>query len=319
MYTKVPTSLNFVDREKEILQFWKENHIFEKSCELRKGRPAYTFYDGPPTANGKPHIGHILTRAMKDIIPRYRTMKGYDVLRKAGWDTHGLPVELEVEKMLGLDGKKQIEAYGVEPFIAKCKESVWKYKTEWEQMSDRVGYWADMEHPYVTYEDNYIESEWWALKTIYEKGLLYKGHKVVPYCPRCGTALASHEVAQGYKDVKEISATVRFKCTDEDASYLAWTTTPWTLPSNVCLCVNADIVYCRAEKDGEAFILAKDLVEKVLGEDAKIVREFAGSELVGRTYEPLFECTAKAAAKTGKKGFRITTFPLVRWWTPAAT
>ena len=305
MYTKVPTSLNFVDREKEILQFWKENHIFEKSCELRKGRPAYTFYDGPPTANGKPHIGHILTRAMKDIIPRYRTMKGYDVLRKAGWDTHGLPVELEVEKMLGLDGKKQIEAYGVEPFIAKCKESVWKYKTEWEQMSDRVGYWADMEHPYVTYEDNYIESEWWALKTIYEKGLLYKGHKVVPYCPRCGTALASHEVAQGYKDVKEISATVRFKCTDEDASYLAWTTTPWTLPSNVCLCVNANIVYCRAEKDGEAFILAKDLVEKVLGEDAKIVREFAGSELVGRVYEPLFECTAKAAAKTGKKGFRI--------------
>ena len=305
MYTKVPTSLNFVDREKEILQFWKENRIFEKSCELRKGRPAYTFYDGPPTANGKPHIGHILTRAMKDIIPRYRTMKGYDVLRKAGWDTHGLPVELEVEKMLGLDGKKQIEAYGVEPFIAKCKESIWKYKTEWEQMSDRVGYWADMEHPYVTYEDNYIESEWWALKTIYEKGLLYKGHKVVPYCPRCGTALASHEVAQGYKDVKEISATVRFKCTDEDASYLAWTTTPWTLPSNVCLCVNADIVYCRAEKDGEAFILAKDLVEKVLGEDAKIVREFAGSELVGRTYEPLFECTAKAAAKTGKKGFRI--------------
>ena len=305
MYTKVHTSLNFVDREKEILQFWKENRIFEKSCELRKGRPAYTFYDGPPTANGKPHIGHILTRAMKDIIPRYRTMKGYDVLRKAGWDTHGLPVELEVEKMLGLDGKKQIEAYGVEPFIAKCKESVWKYKAEWEQMSDRVGYWADMEHPYVTYEDNYIESEWWALKTIYEKGLLYKGHKVVPYCPRCGTALASHEVAQGYKDVKEISATVRFKCTDEDASYLAWTTTPWTLPSNVCLCVNADIVYCRAEKDGEAFILAKDLVEKVLGEDAKIVREFAGSELVGRTYEPLFECTAKAAAKTGKKGFRI--------------
>ena len=305
MYTKVPTSLNFVDREKEILQFWKENHIFEKSCELRKGKPAYTFYDGPPTANGKPHIGHILTRAMKDIIPRYRTMKGYDVLRKAGWDTHGLPVELEVEKMLGLDGKKQIEAYGVEPFIAKCKESVWKYKTEWEQMSDRVGYWADMEDPYVTYDDNYIESEWWALKTIYEKGLLYKGHKVVPYCPRCGTALASHEVAQGYKDVKEISATVRFKCTDEDASYLAWTTTPLTLPSNVCLCVNANIVYCRAEKDGEAFILAKDLVEKVLGEDAKIVREFAGSELVGRTYEPLFECTAKAAAKTGKKGFRI--------------
>jgi isoleucyl-tRNA synthetase len=305
MYTKVPTSLNFVEREKEILQFWKENHIFEKSCELRKGRPAYTFYDGPPTANGKPHIGHILTRAMKDIIPRYRTMKGYDVLRKAGWDTHGLPVELEVEKMLGLDGKKQIEAYGVEPFLAKCKESVWKYKAEWEQMSDRVGYWADMEHPYVTYEDNYIESEWWALKTIYEKGLLYKGHKVVPYCPRCGTALASHEVAQGYKDVKEVSATVRFRCTDEDASYLAWTTTPWTLPSNICLCVNADIAYCRAEKDSEAFILAKDLVEKVLGEDARIVREFKGSELVGRSYEPLFECTKKAAEKTGKRGFYI--------------
>lgn len=305
MYTKVPTSLNFVEREKEILQFWKENHIFEKSCELRKGRPAYTFYDGPPTANGKPHIGHILTRAMKDIIPRYRTMKGYDVLRKAGWDTHGLPVELEVEKMLGLDGKKQIEAYGVEPFLAKCKESVWKYKAEWEQMSDRVGYWADMEHPYVTYEDNYIESEWWALKTIYEKGLLYKGHKVVPYCPRCGTALASHEVAQGYKDVKEVSATVRFRCTDEDASYLAWTTTPWTLPSNICLCVNEDIVYCRAEKDSEAFILAKDLVEKVLGEDARIVREFKGSELVGRSYEPLFECTKKAAEKTGKRGFYI--------------
>ena len=305
MYTKVPTSLNFVEREKDILRFWKENRIFEKSCELRKGRPAFTFYDGPPTANGKPHIGHILTRAMKDIIPRYRTMKGYDVLRKAGWDTHGLPVELEVEKMLGLDGKKQIEAYGVEPFIAKCKESVWKYKTEWEQMSDRVGFWADMEHPYVTYEDNYIESEWWALKKIYEKGLLYKGHKVVPYCPRCGTALASHEVAQGYKDVKEVSATVRFKCTDEDASYLAWTTTPWTLPSNVCLCVNANIIYCRAEKDGEAFILAKDLVEKVLGEGAVIVREFKGSELVGRTYVPLFECTAKAAEKTGKVGFRV--------------
>ena len=305
MYTKVPTSLNFVEREKDILRFWKENRIFEKSCELRKGRPAFTFYDGPPTANGKPHIGHILTRAMKDIIPRYRTMKGYDVLRKAGWDTHGLPVELEVEKMLGLDGKKQIEAYGVEPFIAKCKESVWKYKTEWEQMSDRVGFWADMEHPYVTYEDNYIESEWWALKKIYEKGLLYKGHKVVPYCPRCGTALASHEVAQGYKDVKEVSATVRFKCTDEDASYLAWTTTPWTLPSNVCLCVNANITYCRAEKDGEAFILAKDLVEKVLGEGAVIVREFKGSELVGRTYVPLFECTAKAAEKTGKVGFRV--------------
>ena len=247
MYTKVPTSLNFVDREKEILQFWKENRIFEKSCELRKGRPAYTFYDGPPTANGKPHIGHILTRAMKDIIPRYRTMKGYDVLRKAGWDTHGLPVELEVEKMLGLDGKKQIEAYGVEPFIAKCKESVWKYKAEWEQMSDRVGYWADMEDPYVTYDDNYIESEWWALKTIYEKGLLYKGHKVVPYCPRCGTPLSSHEVAQGYKDVKERSAIAKFPVKGEDAYILAWTTTPWTPPSNVALCVNPDETYVKVK------------------------------------------------------------------------
>lgn len=270
MYKKVSTNLDFVEREKETLQFWKENEIFPKSVKLREGAPKYTFYDGPPTANGKPHIGHVLTRAIKDIIPRHRTMKGYDVMRKAGWDTHGLPVELEVEKQLGLDGKEQIEAYGVEPFLAKCKESVWKYKSEWEQMSERVGFWADMENPYVTYEDDYIESEWWALKTIHEKGLLYKGHKVVPYCPRCGTALSSHEVAQGYKDVKETSATVRFRCKDEDASYLAWTTTPWTLPSNVCLCVNANLVYCTAEKEGERFILAKELVEKVLGEDAKI-------------------------------------------------
>jgi len=298
MYKKVSTSLNFVEREKETLAFWKENKIFEKSVELRKGAEPYTFYDGPPTANGKPHIGHILTRAIKDIIPRYRTMKGYDVLRKAGWDTHGLPVELEVEKLLGLDGKEQIEEYGVESFIEKCKESVWKYKSEWEQMSDRVGYWADMDDPYVTYEDNYIESEWWAIKKIHEKGLLYKGHKIVPYCPRCGTALASHEVAQGYKDVKEVSATVRFRCVDEDASFLAWTTTPWTLPSNVCLCVNANVVYCRAEKDGEAFILAKDLVPSVLGEEGvTIVREFPGSELVGRDYEPLFDFTAKACGK----------------------
>ena len=277
MYQKVSTSLNFVEREKETLAFWKENKIFEKSVELRRGAEPYTFFDGPPTANGKPHIGHILTRAIKDIIPRYRTMKGYDVLRKAGWDTHGLPVELEVEKLLGLDGKEQIEQYGVEPFIQKCKESVWKYKAEWEQMSDRVGFWADMDDPYVTYEDNYIESEWWALKKIHEKGLLYKGHKIVPYCPRCGTALASHEVAQGYKDVKETSATVRFRCKDEDASYLAWTTTPWTLPSNVCLCVNANVTYCRAEKGGEAFILAKELVSSVLGEEGvTIVREFPG-------------------------------------------
>ena len=219
-YKKVDTSLNFAEREKEVVKFWNENHVFEESVKKNEGKEEFSFYDGPPTANGKPHIGHILTRAMKDIIPRYRTMKGYDVLRKAGWDTHGLPVELEVEKMLGLDGKKQIEAYGVEPFIAKCKESVWKYKTEWEQMSDRVGYWADMEHPYVTYEDNYIESEWWALKTIYEKGLLYKGHKVVPYCPRCGTALSSHEVAQGYKDVTETSVYVKFKVKGQENTYL---------------------------------------------------------------------------------------------------
>ncbi|MEN6471985.1 MAG: isoleucine--tRNA ligase [Clostridiaceae bacterium] len=305
MYKKVDSSLNFVEREKETLKFWKENRIFEKSVELRKGAPAYTFYDGPPTANGKPHIGHVLTRAIKDLVPRYKTMKGYDVLRKAGWDTHGLPVELEVERELGLDGKEQIEAYGVEPFIEKCKHSVWKYKADWEEMSDQVGFWADMEHPYVTYENSYIESEWWALKEIHKKGLLYKGHKIVPYCPRCGTALSSHEVAQGYKDIKEASATVRFKCADEDASYLAWTTTPWTLPSNVCLCVNGTVSYCRAQKGGETFILAKDLVESVLGGGAVIVDTFPGSALVGRGYEPLFECTASAAKKTGKRGHYV--------------
>ena len=308
MYKKVSSSLSFSEREKETLQFWKEHDIFKKSVELRRGCTPYTFFDGPPTANGKPHIGHVLTRAMKDIIPRYRTMKGYDVLRKAGWDTHGLPVELEVEKLLGLHGKEQIEQYGVEPFIAKCKESVWKYKGEWERMSDRVGFWADMEHPYVTYEDNYIESEWWALKKIYEKGLLYKGHKIVPYCPRCGTALASHEVAQGYKDVTEKSATVRFKCLDENASYLAWTTTPWTLPSNVCLAVNASVSYCHAKapKYGdEVFILAKDLAKTVLGEDATILDEFMGEALVGRSYAPLFECTAKAVANKAKAHYVI--------------
>ena len=305
MYKKVSTTLDFAGREKDTLAFWKQARIFEKSVELRQGAPAYTFYDGPPTANGKPHIGHILTRSIKDIIPRYRTMKGYDVLRKAGWDTHGLPVELEVEKELGLDGKEQIEAYGVTPFIQKCKESVWKYKGEWEEMSDRVGFWADMENPYVTYEDNYIESEWWALKTIHEKGLLYKGHKIVPYCPRCGTALSSHEVAQGYKDIKETSATVRFRCADEDAYYLAWTTTPWTLPSNVCLCVNAHVEYCRARKDGETFILARDLVESVLGEGAEILDVFPGSDLVDRDYEPLFPCTGAACAKTGKRGHYV--------------
>ncbi|MEG1548083.1 MAG: isoleucine--tRNA ligase [Clostridia bacterium] len=303
MYKKVSTSLDFVSREKEMLKFWKDERIFEKSVALHRGAQAYTFYDGPPTANGKPHIGHILTRAIKDIIPRYRTMKGYDVLRKAGWDTHGLPVELEVEKALGLDGKEQIEEYGVVPFIKKCKESVWKYKSEWEQMSDRVGFWADMEDPYITYENNYIESEWWALKTIYNKGLLYKGHKIVPYCPRCGTALSSHEVAQGYKDVTERSATVRFKCEDENASFLAWTTTPWTLPSNVCLCVNAKVTYCHAEADGEVFILAKDLVSSVLGENAKIIDEFPGTSLVGRKYIPLFECTKGAC--NGKKGHYV--------------
>ncbi len=304
MYKKVPTSLDFVEREKEVLAFWKENHIFEKSVELRDGAPAYTFYDGPPTANGKPHIGHILTRSIKDIIPRYRTMKGYDVLRKAGWDTHGLPVELEVEKQLGLDGKEQIEAYGEVPFIQKCKESVWKYKGEWELMSDRIGFWADMEDPYITYDDNYIESEWWALKEIFNKGLLYRGYKIVPYCPRCGTALSSHEVAQGYKDVKETSATVRFKCADEDASYLAWTTTPWTLPSNVCLCVNANVMYCHVKSKGEVFIMAKELVNTVLGEDAEILDEMYGSELIGRGYEPLFACTAKAAGDK-KRAFYV--------------
>jgi len=306
MYKKVPTSLDFVSREKETLEFWKQNRIFEKSVELRKGAPAYTFYDGPPTANGKPHIGHVLTRAMKDIIPRYKTMQGYDVLRKAGWDTHGLPVELEVEKQLGLDGKEQIEEYGVIPFIDKCKESVWKYKSEWEVMSDRMGFWADMEDPYITYKDDYIESEWWALKTIHEKGLLYKGHKIVPYCPRCGTALSSHEVAQGYKDVKETSATVRFIVPDEENTYfLAWTTTPWTLASNVALCVNPSVVYVYAKVDGkETLILAKDLVSTVLeGHQVEIVKEVTGKELEYKHYQPLFECTKKAAG--GKDAFFV--------------
>ena len=306
MYKKVPTTLNFVEREKETLKFWKDNQIFEKSVQLRKGAPAYTFFDGPPTANGKPHIGHVLTRAMKDIIPRYKTMRGYDVLRKAGWDTHGLPVELEVEKELGLDGKEQIEQYGVIPFIQKCKESVWKYKGEWEVMSDRMGFWADMDNPYITYDNDYIESEWWALKTIYEKGLLYKGHKIVPYCPRCGTALSSHEVAQGYKEVKETSATVRFSVPDEENTYfLAWTTTPWTLPSNVSLCVNPDVTYAYVRVDGkETLIMAKDLIETVLeGHETEIVKEVLGKELEYKHYEPLFECTRKAAG--GKDAFYV--------------
>ena len=306
MYKKVPTTLNFVEREKETLKFWKDNQIFEKSVQLRQGAPAYTFFDGPPTANGKPHIGHVLTRAMKDIIPRYKTMRGYDVLRKAGWDTHGLPVELEVEKELGLDGKEQIEQYGVIPFIQKCKESVWKYKGEWEVMSDRMGFWADMDNPYITYDNDYIESEWWALKAIYEKGLLYKGHKIVPYCPRCGTALSSHEVAQGYKEVKETSATVRFRVPDEENTYfLAWTTTPWTLPSNVSLCVNPDVTYAYVRVDGkETLIMAKDLIETVLeGHATEIIKEVVGRELEYKHYEPLFECTRKAAG--GKDAFYV--------------
>ncbi len=306
MYKKVPTTLNFVEREKETLKFWKDNQIFEKSVQLRQGAPAYTFFDGPPTANGKPHIGHVLTRAMKDIIPRYKTMRGYDVLRKAGWDTHGLPVELEVEKELGLDGKEQIEQYGVIPFIQKCKESVWKYKGEWEVMSDRMGFWADMDNPYITYDNDYIESEWWALKAIYEKGLLYKGHKIVPYCPRCGTALSSHEVAQGYKEVKETSATVRFRVPDEENTYfLAWTTTPWTLPSNVSLCVNPDVTYAYVRVDGkETLIMAQDRIEAVLGgHDTEIIKEVVGRELEYKHYEPLFECTRKAAG--GKDAFYV--------------
>lgn len=312
MYKKVPTSLDFVSREREVLEFWKQNHIFEKSVEQSKGKPAYTFFDGPPTANGRPHIGHVLTRSMKDIIPRYRTMKGYDVLRKAGWDTHGLPVELEVEKSLGLDGKEQIEDYGVLPFIDKCKESVWKYKGEWEQMSDAVGYWADMENPYVTYTDDYIESVWWALKTIDEKGLLYKGHKIVPYCPRCGTSLSSHEVAQGYKDVKEVSIFVTFPVIPDDEhsfingdeELIAWTTTPWTLPSNVGLCVNADEDYCIIANEGRKFILAKALVSSVLGEDAQTeeLACFKGSELVGLHYKPLFDFPVN---HKGKDAWRV--------------
>ena len=303
MYKKVSTDLNFVPREQEVLQFWKENRIFEASLKHREGAKPFTFFDGPPTANGKPHIGHVLTRAIKDLIPRYRLMKGYDVLRKAGWDTHGLPVEIEVEKQLGLDGKEQIEAYGIEPFIQACRESVWKYKGEWEQMSERVGFWADMEHPYVTYEDEYIESVWWSLKQIHEKGLLYKGHKVLPYCPRCGTALSSHEVAQGYKDVKEVSAIARFFCKDDPAlAILAWTTTPWTLPSNVALCVNARESYVEARLDGARYILAEALVPSVLGEEAEIVRKFPGESLVGREYQPLFELPVNFG---GKKGYRV--------------
>ena len=292
MFEKVSPNLDFLTREKEVLDFWKKNDIFQKSIDQREGSDVFTFYDGPPTANGKPHIGHIETRVFKDLFPRYRTMKGMKVLRKAGWDTHGLPVELEVEKLLGLDGKEQIEQYGIEPFIKKCKESVWKYKGEWERMSDRVGYWADMENPYITYDNKYIESVWWSLKQIADMGLLYKGHKVVPYCPRCGTALSSHEVSQGYKTVKEKSAFVRFKVKDTENTWLyAWTTTPWTLPSNVALCVNPDEEYAKFDFDGRTVIMAKALIHTVLGEDAEITNltTFPGMELKGMEYEPLFD------------------------------
>ncbi len=290
MYDKVNTNLNFVDREKEILKFWKENGVFEKSIARREGAPLYTFFDGPPTANGKPHIGHILTRVIKDLIPRYKTMKGYKVLRKAGWDTHGLPVELEVEKNLGISGKPDIEKYGVEPFIKKCKESVWKYENEWREMSDRVGFWADMDNPYVTYHNNYIESVWWALKNIWDKDLLYKGHRVVPYCPRCGTALSSHEVAQGYKDVKEKSVYAKFKIKGKDNEYfLAWTTTPWTLPSNLMLAVNANETYAKVKYGDDYFILAEALVGTVLGEGIETVETYLGSDLERIAYEPLFD------------------------------
>ena len=303
MYQKVDTNLNFVDREKKVEEFWKQNHIFEKSMEHRKDGETYTFYDGPPTANGKPHIGHVLTRVIKDMIPRYRTMKGYMVPRKAGWDTHGLPVELEVEKLLNLDGKEQIEQYGLEPFIKKCKESVWKYKGMWEDFSNTVGFWADMDHPYVTYHNEFIESEWWALKQIWDKGLLYKGYKIVPYCPRCGTPLSSHEVAQGYKDVKERSAIVRFKIVGEDAYFLAWTTTPWTLPSNVALCVNPkeDYVKIKNPSEDKIYYMAEALVEKVVGEDAEILQRYKGKDLEFMEYEPLFKFV-----EPKKKAFYVT-------------
>lgn len=316
MYRKVSGDMNFAEREKEIEAFWRERDIFNKSIELRKDSPTYMFYDGPPTANGKPHIGHVLTRVIKDMIPRYRTMKGYRVPRKAGWDTHGLPVELEVEKLLGLDGKEQIEEYGIEPFIKQCKESVWKYKGMWEDFSDTVGFWADMENPYVTYDDDYIESEWWALKEIWNKQLLYKGFKVVPYCPRCGTPLSAQEVAQGYKTVKERSAIARFKAAGEDAYFLVWTTTPWTLPSNVALCVNPDDTYCKVKAaDGYTYYLAEQLLDTVLGrladtEEGKnayeILEKYTGKELENKSYEPLFACAKECADGQGKKGFFVT-------------
>ncbi|MDD3184261.1 MAG: isoleucine--tRNA ligase [Anaerostipes sp.] len=301
MYKKVDSNLNFVEREKQTVEFWKENNIFEKSIEDRKDDPTYTFYDGPPTANGKPHIGHVLTRVIKDMIPRYQTMKGHKIIRKAGWDTHGLPVELEVEKKLGLDGKEQIEEYGMAPFIKECKESVWKYKGMWEEFSGTVGFWADMDDPYVTYENNYIESVWWALKKIWDKGLLYKGYKIVPYCPRCGTPLSSHEVAQGYKDVKEKSAIARFKVKDEDAYILAWTTTPWTLPSNVALCVNPNETYVKVSNDGYTYYLAQALCDSVLEGDYEVLETYKGTDLEYKEYEPLFNFVSPK-----KKAYYVT-------------
>ena len=325
LYKKVNTNQNFVESEAEISKFWEDNKIFQKSVDEREGCPTYQFYDGPPTANGKPHIGHVETRVIKDLIPRYRTMKGYQVPRKAGWDTHGLPVELEVEKEIGIEGKDQIEEYGIEPFVKKCKESVWKYKGMWEEFSRKVGFWADMEHPYITYEDDYIESEWWALKEIWKKGLLYKGFKVVPYCPSCGTPLSSHEVAQGYKKIKDRTAIVRFKVKDEDAYFLAWTTTPWTLPSNIALCVNPEEAYAKVKcVDGYTYYLAKPLLDTVLGQLAsddkykdvvaseefggkayKILEEYVGKDLEYKEYEPLYDCAAKAVEKQHKKAFFV--------------
>ena len=308
MYNKVSTDMNFVQREKEVEKFWKDNDIFKKSIKEREGCPTYMFYDGPPTANGKPHIGHVLTRVIKDMIPRYRTMKGYMVPRKAGWDTHGLPVEIEVEKILGLDGKEQIEEYGLEPFIEKCKESVWKYKGMWEDFSGTVGFWADMDNPYVTYNDDFIESEWWALKEIWNKDLLYKGFKIVPYCPRCGTPLSAQEVAQGYKDVKERSAVVRFKCVDEDAYILAWTTTPWTLPSNVALCMHPEYEYVKVKNnaDGKVYYMAQALVEKVLGEDVEVLETYKGKDLEHKAYEPLFPYADEIIKRQNKKAHFVT-------------
>ena len=316
MYNKVDNNMNFVDREKDVEKFWKDNDIFKKSMENRKEGETYTFYDGPPTANGKPHIGHVLTRVIKDMIPRYQTMKGKYVPRKAGWDTHGLPFELEVEKMLGLNGKEQIEEYGMEPFIEKCKESVWKYKGMWEDFSATVGFWADMDNPYVTYDNNFIESEWWALKEIWNKGLLYKGFKIVPYCPRCGTPLSSAEVSQGYKTVKERSAIARFKAASEDAYFLVWTTTPWTLPSNVALCVNPDDTYIKVKAaDGYTYYLAEALADKVLGklgneEEGKkayeVLETYKGKDLEYKEYEPLYACAKECADKQNKKGFFVT-------------